>query len=63
MRKIVGTLILCLAILKLSSQNMDTKHIQLILEFDWVKKQAYGSVDITCSPLKETDTIILDAGE
>lgn len=63
MRKIIGTVILCLAILQLSSQNIDTKHIQLILEFDWVKKQAYGSVNITCSPLKETDTIILDAGE
>lgn len=43
-------------------QNIDTKHISLVLQFDWEKKQAFGTEEITASVTKESNTIYLDAG-
>ncbi len=44
-------------------QNIDTKHISLNLQFDWQKKQAIGSAEITGSVINKTDKIYLDAGK
>nr|MBK9653242.1 HEAT repeat domain-containing protein [Bacteroidota bacterium] len=43
-------------------QNIDVKHIALDLQFDWNKKQAFGTATITLSTLLATDKINLDAG-
>lgn len=42
--------------------KIDVKHIIIDLQFDWNKKQAYGSSTISFSPLQETNSISLDAG-
>lgn len=47
---------------QLSAQSIDTKHILLNLSFDWEKKQAFGSAEITFSTISENDKIALDAG-
>jgi aminopeptidase N len=44
------------------AQDIDIKHIKLNLSFDWQKRQAIGSVEITCSTKRESNTIALDAG-
>lgn len=47
---------------KLSAQSqIDVKHIQLELTFDWTKKQALGLATITFSPISATKSIKLDA--
>lgn len=43
-------------------RTIDVKHIALNLQFDWAKKQAFGTATITFSPLNSTDKIALDAG-
>ncbi|MCU0239637.1 MAG: hypothetical protein MUC29_09360 [Pyrinomonadaceae bacterium] len=44
------------------SRTIDVNHIKLDLRFDWQKKQAFGTSEITFSPLNPTDKISLDAG-
>lgn len=46
----------------LLAQNIDTKHLTLNLRFDWVKRQAIGTADLTFTVLHTTDKIFLDAG-
>ncbi len=46
----------------LLGQNIDTKHLALNLQFDWQKKQAFGTAQITASVLKKGNKIYLDAG-
>lgn len=46
----------------LLAQNIDTKHLTLNLKFDWVKRQAIGTADLTFTVLHTTDKIFLDAG-
>ena len=41
---------------------IDVKHIVLNLQFDWLKKQAYGTATISFVPYSATDKITLDAG-
>lgn len=43
------------------SRNIDVKHLDIDLRFDWDKEQAYGTTVITLSPFADTDTIPLDA--
>jgi aminopeptidase N len=43
-------------------RNIDVKHIALDLQFDWKKKQAYGTVLVTLSTLNTSDKVTLDAG-
>lgn len=43
--------------------KIDVKHIALDLQFDWDKKQAFGTATLTISPLQATSTIALDAAE
>lgn len=40
----------------------DIRHTALDLQFDWSKKQAFGTAVITLTPLYPTDSITLDAG-
>lgn len=40
----------------------DIQHIRLDLQFDWPKKQAFGTARIVLSPRASTDSIALDAG-
>lgn len=42
-------------------KTVDIKHISLDLQFDWKKKQVHGNAAITFSPVKNTDSIKLDA--
>lgn len=44
------------------TRTIDVKHIKLDLQFDWQKKQAFGTATITFSPLNPIDKIALDAG-
>lgn len=44
------------------SRTIDVKHIALNLQFDWQKKQAFGTATITFSPLNSLDKFTLDAG-
>ncbi len=44
-------------------QNIDTKHLSLSLQFDWQKKQAFGTAEITASVQQEGNKIYLDAGK
>lgn len=44
------------------NRTIDVKHIKLELQFDWQKKQAFGTASITFLPLNPTDKIVLDAG-
>ncbi len=44
------------------SRTIDVKHIAIDLRFDWSKKQAFGVIAITFSPLNSTEKISLDAG-
>ncbi|MCU0339857.1 MAG: hypothetical protein MUE30_08235 [Spirosomaceae bacterium] len=43
--------------------KIDVQHIALDLAFDWVQKQAFGTVILTISPLNTTNTIELDAAK
>lgn len=43
-------------------QNVDTKHISLNLQFNWPKKQAFGTAEITASVQKTGNKIYLDVG-
>lgn len=43
-------------------RTIDIKHIALNLQFDWKKKQAYGTASVTVSPLTASNKITLDAG-
>lgn len=43
--------------------EIDVKHIALDLQFDWQKKQAFGTATITLSPLNAVNTIALDAAK
>lgn len=43
-------------------RTVDIQHIALDLRFDFEKRRAYGTADITFSPLASTDQITLDAG-
>lgn len=42
-------------------QDVDIQHVALDLRFDFDKKQAIGTADITLLPIAETDKIALDA--
>jgi aminopeptidase N len=44
------------------NRTIDVQHIKLNLQFDFKKKQAYGTASITVSPLISSNTILLDAG-
>ena len=44
------------------AQTIDTKHLSLNLKFDWQKRQATGTAEITISVMSVTDKIYLDAG-
>lgn len=46
----------------LFGQKIDTKHLTLNLKFDWIKRQAFGTADLTFSVLHTTNKILLDAG-
>ncbi len=46
----------------LSFWTIDVQHIALDLRFDWAKKQAFGTAEITFSTIGATDKITLDAG-
>lgn len=63
--KLIHSLIALILVLPtyLFSQNFDTQHTALSLEFDWKKKQAFGSAEITGSVLERSDKIYLDAGK
>lgn len=47
----------------LFSAKIDIKHIKLELQFDWNKKQAFGTAEIILIPLENTNKIALDAGK
>ncbi|MCU0468095.1 MAG: hypothetical protein MUF58_05790 [Arcicella sp.] len=55
----VGLLLKCFLI---DAQAIDVKHITLNLSFDWQKKQAIGTAEITFSTISENNVIELDAG-
>jgi aminopeptidase N len=42
--------------------KIDVKHIVIDLQFDWKKKQAYGTTTIVATPVSPIDTLRLDAG-
>lgn len=42
--------------------QIDIQHIAINLQFDWKKKQAFGTTTLLFSPLKNTSKINLDAG-
>lgn len=44
----------------LSAQTIDVKHLVLNLKFDWQQRQAFGTAEITLSPLTATNEISLD---
>ena len=44
------------------AQEVDVKNIALDLSFDWDKKQAFGTAEITLSPIVASNKITLDAG-
>lgn len=45
-----------------SAKNIDIKHTKLHLRFDWKQKQAIGNAEITLSNIRDTGSIVLDAG-
>lgn len=55
-------LLYCLIPILIYGQNIDTKHLVLNLQFDWLKNQAKGTAEITFSVIKKTNKIYLDAG-
>lgn len=44
------------------ARKVDIKHISIDLQFDWKKRQAFGSTAITLAPLGNTREVALDAG-
>ncbi len=60
--KIILFFSLCCCPFLAFAQNIDTKDIALKLQFDWQKKQAFGTAEITASVLQTGDKIYLDAG-
>lgn len=46
----------------LRAQKIDTRHLSLNLKFNWQKRQATGTAEITFSPLTATNKFHLDAG-
>lgn len=44
------------------ARKVDIKHISIDLQFDWKKRQAFGSTAITLAPLWNTREVALDAG-
>jgi aminopeptidase N len=62
MKNLLTLLLFSCLHIELLAQTIDTKHIMLNLNFDWQKKQAFGSAEITFSTLTESDEIVLDAG-
>ena len=44
------------------SHNADIKHLAIDLQFDWKKKQAYGTAEITFSLINSDNKVTLDAG-
>lgn len=74
MKKIISLLLLVVCILTTKAQQtplilaqqprtrtLDIKHIALDIHFDWSKKQVIGQSTITCSTLKPSRQINLDA--
>jgi aminopeptidase N len=55
-------LLLIVGTAHLFAQKIDTKHLSLNLKFNWQKRQAIGTAEITFSPLTATDKFVLDAG-
>ncbi len=45
------------------SRTIDVKHLALDLQFDWQKKQAYGTTAITLAPFTRSNKIALDAAK
>ncbi|MBK8464483.1 MAG: M1 family metallopeptidase [Chloracidobacterium sp.] len=43
------------------SRNIDIKHIDVDLRFDWDRSQAIGTATITFAPFRDTDKFTLDA--
>lgn len=44
------------------ARKVDIKHVSIDLQFDWKKRQAFGSTAITLAPLGNTREVALDAG-
>ncbi len=53
-------LLFCLPFL-LAAQQIDVKHLTLNLSFDWQKKQAKGTAELTIAMLQASNKIALDA--
>ncbi|MBL0048199.1 MAG: hypothetical protein IPP32_08925 [Bacteroidetes bacterium] len=53
---------LCLPILAFS-QEIDVLHLALNLKFDWQKRQAYGTAEITARVLNTSNILLLDAAK
>ena len=43
------------------SRKIDVKHLVINVQFDWAKKQAFGTTAVTFAPFDSTSTIPLDA--
>lgn len=44
------------------ARKIDVRHLSIDLQFDWQKRQAFGTTAITLAPLDATKDIALDAG-
>ncbi|MBL7840674.1 MAG: HEAT repeat domain-containing protein [Cyclobacteriaceae bacterium] len=44
------------------ARKIDVRHLSIDLQFDWQKRQAFGTTAITLAPLDATQDIALDAG-
>lgn len=44
------------------ARKIDVRHLAIDLQFDWKKRQAFGTTAITLAPLEATREISLDAG-
>ena len=62
MKRVFFFFLICFSSFQLSAQSIDTKHLVLRLDFDWQKKQAFGTAEITFVPLYKCNRISLDAG-
>lgn len=44
------------------ARKLDVRHLSIDLQFDWQKRQAFGTTTVTLAPLDATQDISLDAG-
>lgn len=54
-------ILFCLHVMPLLASDIDVKHIAIHLTFDWKQTRAMGRAQITCTPVKATKKIYLDA--